>query len=218
VGIILILVLLVVIFLIPVDTKKRKDKKKRGVQEDMKDWKKTALRLEKLVHSLKRQMEGLERKNKALDKRATMEKYINKKLQEKLAKEKDWHKKNESNIDKNAKELQELKQELINVQENSANEHSEKLKLRQDYQDLEAKLSDVNAQRRTAESENIHLHDKNDQYRMEIARLKKENAELLKKKDDTSWVAKSEYLRVQKLLQEKEAEISRIMREIDKSR
>ncbi len=216
VGIVLILVLLLVIFFIPSEERRRKNKKERGVQPDTKDWKKAALSLEKLIQQLKRQIADLDRKNKALDKRATMEKYINKKLQEKLAKEKDWHRKNESNIDQNAQEVQALKAEIMNVQENSAKEHLEKLKLRQDFQELESRLSDVNAQRRTAEAENIQLTTKNDQYRQEIAQLKKDKAELTKKTDDVTWIAKSEYIKLEKMLKEKEVELQRLIREIDR--
>jgi len=53
--------------------------------------------------------------------------------------------------------------------------------------------------------------------RTEIAHLKKDVAVLTKKKDDTVWIAKSEHVKVERLLKEKEKELERIEREIKKN-
>jgi len=213
VGIVLILILLVVIFLIPTDGRRGKEKRRRGSPEDNKDWKAAALSLEKFIHSQKKQIESLERNNKALDKRETMEKYINKKLHEKLQREKEWHKKNEVNVGRKSKDLLELKNELVSVQENSAKEYALNLELKKKYQDIEGKLSLLQSERRAAEIEQAQSNTKIQKYRMEIAQLKKENAELTKKEDGTTWIAKSEYAKLKNLLKEKEVELQRVIRE-----
>ena len=67
-------------------------------------------------------------------------------------------------------------------------------------------------QSRTNEEENDQLTAKVKNNKQEIMRLKKENMQLEKKKEDINWIAKTEYEQVEKLLKEKEKELDRITR------
>ena len=62
----------------------------------------------------------------------------------------------------------------------------------------------------TLEAENAQLKAKLENNQKEITSLRKENMELSKRKEDASWVAKSEYERVEKLLREKEKEMEKL--------
>ena len=60
----------------------------------------------------------------------------------------------------------------------------------------------------------LQLKAKTDENRTEIMHLKKENSELSKKKDDVSWIAKSDHIKLEKIVKEKEKEIERLQREL----
>ena len=58
-----------------------------------------------------------------------------------------------------------------------------------------------------------HVKAQLENLRKEVSDLRKENMDLARKKDDATWIAKSEYERIEKLLKEKEKELERMKRE-----
>jgi len=216
IGIIFIVISLGVLFLMPGGKKPKKRRKKDPTEnQQQKDWKQAAVRLEKHTYSLRGKLASFEKKEKAWEKQLMVEKARNEKLQEKLSRERGWHEKEQRTLDKRGEEFQELKTELLKVQENFGKEHALNLRLQRELESLKRENDSGNDQRRALESENAQCKAKMQNYRMEIAHLKKENAELTKKKEDTSWVAKSDYAKLEKLLQEKEKELERIKRELE---
>ena len=81
---------------------------------------------------------------------------------------------------------------------------------------MKKELEGLHSGRRAAESEIAQLKAKNENYRQEIADLRKENMELTKKKEDTKWIAKADHDKLQQTLREKEKELERIKRESSK--
>jgi hypothetical protein len=130
-----------------------------------------------------------------------------------LTQERQWHTKEQDSIDKRGKELHQLKIELANVQESFSKAHAMNLQLEHKLKDLEQQNSLLIEQRRSVEGENTRFKTMIDANRQEMAHLKRENRDLSKKREDTQWVAKSEYERVMNLLKEKEKGEDRNVRE-----
>lgn len=219
-GIIFILIFLGVVFYIPSERKVKKKKKKNSpVVEPVqvqKDWEQRALRLEKHIQSLRDEILVLQKGEKVIEKHLVVEKVKVKKLQEKLSQEREWHKREQESIDKKGSEFQQLKMELVNVQEIFSNEHAANLRFENQVKELKEGNDALTERRRTVEGENAKAKAKIENNKKEIVQLKKENTQFKKKKEDTSWIAKSEYERVERLLKEKEKELARINRESKK--
>ena len=215
IGIIFISILLAVVFLIPGE-KKRKKKKGR-VQEqpvvDEKDWEQKISRLEKHIHSLRDQILDLQKGEKETKKQLMVERVKVKKFQEKLSQERQWHEKEQGSIDKKGRDFQELKVELIDIQESYSKAHSANLRFEHQVKELQDQLDLLNERRRAIEEENTQLTAKVKNDQQKIVQLKKENIQLEKKKEDVNWIAQTEYQRVEKLLKEKEKELDRVTRE-----
>jgi len=200
--------------------KRRKPKKKKmpvESQENNKDFEEVIQRRDRLIRSLKQNIAALEKEKSEMDKQFVIEKAKTKKFQEKLSQERGWHEKEQDSVDKKNKEFQQLKQEFSRLQDNFSKEHVVNLKLDHNVKDLSLEIDSLKETRRSLESENNELNMKTTIYRSEIAHLKKDVAVLTKKKDDTAWIAKSEYIKVEKLLKEKEKELERVEREIKKN-
>jgi len=214
IGIIFITSLLVIVFFIPGEKKIKKKKMKVQDQPlvDEKEWVQKISRLEKHIHSLRDKICEHKNREKDHEKQLMVEGVKTKKLQEKLSQERQWHEKEQGSIDKKGKEFQELKAELIAMQESYSKAHSANLRYEHQVKELQTKIDSLNEQRRTDEEENdlLTANVKND--KQEIAQLKKENIQLAKKKEDINWIAKTEYERIEKLLKEKEKELDRITR------
>jgi len=216
---IIIVLLLLEVLLMPQGKRRKPKKKKMPVesQENNKDFEEVIQRRDRLIRSLKQNIAALEKEKNEMDKQFVIEKAKTKKFQEKLSQERGWHEKEQDSVDKKNKEFQQLKQEFSRLQDNFSKEHVVNLKLDHNVKDLSLEIDSLKETRRSLESENNELNMKTTIYRSEIAHLKKDVAVLTKKKDDTAWIAKSEYIKVEKLLKEKEKELERVEREIKKN-
>ena len=211
-GIIMILILLGVLFLIPTKTKKEKKAKNKQVTANpLEEELRTKIaRLEKHIQSLHEEIQSFQNAAKDQEKNLIVEQAKVKKLQEKLSQEREWHQKEQSAIDKKGSEFLQLKQELLKLQELFSSEHAANLRFAHEVQELKRDNDSLNGQRRAMESEMAQVKARMENQRVENTRLKQENTELQKKKEDVNWIAKSEYDRVSRLLKEKEKELERI--------
>lgn len=218
IGIIFISILLAVVFLIPGEQKRKKKKRKTQEQPvvEEKDWEQKVSRLEKHNHSLREQILDFQKGEKVFEKQLMVERVKVKKFREKLAQERLWHEKEQDSIDKKGKDFQELKVELIDIQESYSKAHSANLRFEHQVKELQDQVDSLNGRRRVVEEENTQLTAKVKNDQRDIAYLKKENIQLEKKKEDVNWIAKTEYQRVEKLLKEKEKELVRVTRENNK--
>lgn len=214
-AVLFIFLLICVIFLMPTDVKRQRKKRKlEGLSQEQKDWKNVSLKLENLVSKLRAEIEESQRQQVEFEKRILIEQEKYKKLHEKLSQERKWQQKEFEKTDKFGDEIKGLKQEIISAQESFASERSSTLKLKHKLDEIEKELREVNDRRREAEAENASFKTKNDDYKIQIASLTKENAELKKKHDNLEWVAKSEYDRVVKEFKEKQKEFERLYRDL----
>jgi hypothetical protein len=210
IGVALIVFLIGILFFMP--TEKKEDKKKKKAQPEVKegpqkDLKLTIEKLEHHIHTLHQQIASFEKKERDHEKQLLVEHAKIKKLQEKLSQEREWQEKDHLTTERRSKELKETQEELKKTQESYTKEHSLNLKLQQELKDLQKEHESVNSLRRQAESVEAQLKATIERYRQDTVELKAENIELKKKKDDTVWIAKSEYERVDKLVREKEKEL-----------
>ena len=210
-GIIFVLIL-VFIFLYNPSGKVISRKEKRKLAEEaaqQKNWQEVAGRLEKQVQSLRTEIIFLQKKEVTKDKEITFEKAKIEKCEEKLKQAQEWHDKEQQDVDRKVVEFRKIKEELLKIQSQYSQEHIETLRLQQELTALKNQWDMVNQERRTAQGDNAQLKARIENYLNEIRELKKDNSELQKKEDDKSWIAKTEYERVVKLLKETQKDLER---------
>jgi len=213
-GIIFILILLAILFLLPAEEKMIKKKKIKKEIEQQKDWQKTASKHERHIASLRKEIEKLQSSEKDLGQNLVIEKANVKKWQEKLSQERTWQEKENQEIEKSKKQIKRLQTDLIKSQESFSKEHTINLRVERSNKEIMKERDDLFGVKRTVETENLALKSKIENYRQEIAHLKKDNAELQKKQDDVTWVAKTDYIKLETELKEKEVELNRLYREL----
>ena len=156
----------------------------------------------------------MEQKEKNYDKQLLIEKAKYDKIQEKLTQERGWKQKEEEEMTRKNKETQQFKEDLIKSQENFSKEHMLVLKLDNELKEARVEIAGLNDQRRDLESQNAQLKAKNDNHRSEIIRLKKDLTELTQKREDTAWVAKSEFEDLKKVFNAQKAELENLKRKM----
>lgn len=205
-GIFFIVVLLLVLFLTP--TAGKESRKERKVKEmeaaRQKNWHEAAQRLEKQVSSLKQERDQLDKKDKEKEKNLMVERAKVKKLQEKVSQEREWHTKEESTLEQKTKEIVQFKEEVNKLHDNFSKEHLSLLRLQEEYKELKSQFQGIQEERRKRETVNLQLTAQVEKYRKDMVDLKKENIDLKKTKEDSQWVAKAEYERLERLLKEKD--------------
>jgi predicted RNase H-like nuclease (RuvC/YqgF family) len=217
--VIVLILLIAVIINLPAEKQKAKKKKREEapiiVSPEQKHLEEKVVRLEHNIHSLKRDIEGWEKKCRDLEKNLAVESVKEKKLLEKLAQERSWKEKEDVHLAKLNRDIHDLKSELTKIQDQFSKEHMATLKLENEHKALQVQQEELAKQKRALDVENDQLKAKIESQRRDIAQLKSENVTLHKKEDDKSWVAKTEYQRLEMKLKEKEKEFERLKREID---
>ena len=210
-GIIFILILVLIFLYNPSEKGISRKEKKRLAEEALKqkNWQEVAGRLEKQVQSLRNEIAFLQKKEVTKDKEAALEKTKTERLEEKLKQAQEWHDKEQQEVDRKTIEFRKLKEFLLQIQSQYSSEHSETLRLQQDITALKNQFDSVNHARRVTEGDNAQLKARIENYLSEMSQLKKENAQLQKKEDDKSWIAKTEYERVVNLLKETQRDLER---------
>lgn len=211
-GIILVFVLLGVLFFIPTDrtSKKRKRASQPKVPADNKDWQAASLKLEKHIYALRKEIEEFQKAEKLKERDLTRERERIKKLQEKLEQERGWHDKEEKDIERKTQEVHRMRQERVKLEQNSEDEHSLRLKGERELKEITQDFEALGEEKRKVDSELMNLKATWEQGRKETKELKAKNMELAKKHADTTWVAKTEYDKLQQKLKEAEKELERL--------
>ncbi len=191
----------------------RRRERKQEQQTSHKDWEKTARRYQSQLHQVKNELESHAQQIRELQKQLLAEQVKTEKIKEKYNKVKEWIAKKESDVGKKEKGMTDIKQELKKVQDLYSDEHVKNIHLQKQLDELKKEHELTVEQRRLAENESATLKAKNDIHRQEIAHLKKDIAILTKKKNDETFVARSEFLKLEKELKEKNKEIERLNRQ-----
>ena len=213
IGIFFVLILLAVLFLIPTSQDsfaRKRAKAKREAEPENKDWQAVSLRLEKHIYALREEINGLKKNEKVLEKELEIQREKNNKLQEKLNQERGWQEKEKSDIEKKAAEIQRLKNDQQANEQMMAREHSTRLGLERENREVTRQLAATSELKRNLEGDNAKLNAQLDACRKEIMELKSENALLSRKQQDETWIAKTEYVKLESQLRSLEKELSQM--------
>ncbi|MFA5059144.1 MAG: hypothetical protein WC676_00755 [Candidatus Omnitrophota bacterium] len=213
-AIILAVVTLIISLFIffPEKSKTKSQQRQKEPIVDSKHWETVIARLEKHIYSLKTEIGKLQQEQKNTLKDLAVEKAKTTKLQEKVLQEKEWLEKDQSAIQKKEKEASGFKDDLMKVQSELEAQHAVKLKLERELTELRKDLTRLTSENKELSLKSMRLESDVDHYKKEFLKQKHIADELVKKNDQTQWVAKTEYERLQTILKEKEKDIERLSR------
>jgi len=220
VGVALVVLLIAVLALTPhgkgASRKNKKDAGLKAPEPEQKDWYAASKKLEHHVLSLRKQVQAAERKCKSLERELLIQTEKYKKLQEKLSLERTWQKKETDEIEKKSNDLIKLKQDFARVEGELEQGHAEKLRLERELKSAEETVNTFKEEKHTLEVELAKARAQNDQSRKEMAELREANAKLAKQHDDRTWIAKSEYVKLEEQLKAKDVELEKLKERLRK--
>ena len=203
-------VLIAILIVLPNESRRTKQKKEKLPEGEKKDWENISLRQDKHIQSLRNDVEAFKLNEKKFQRDLAVEKARNAKLQEKIKLENEWLEKEGTTLTKKDEEIRQMKESLMKAQQELENEYSAKLKIVQENKDLKASFDQVNNEKKEYMAKSLSLQADMEHAKKEIENLKVANEELKKKTDETNWVSKAEYARLEKLSREKDEEIRRL--------
>jgi len=217
-GVVFIIILLIVLFFTPTDKAKSRGKRLRRDRpgEQGKDWRAASLRLEKHVYALRREIENGRNQCRHLERDLLVQKEKVKLSQNKLSQERDWQKKDRVDQEKKGQGILDLKKELKRAEQNVVKEHGQCLKLERELKDTQAEFSKVQEGQRALEIQLARLRAEHEQKDQKMRELQAENKRLNKKHDEATFVAKTDYEKLEKQLKDTEREFADFKRRIQR--
>jgi hypothetical protein len=220
-GFVVLVALAIVIYMLPSDpavkAKRKKEKEKRPVLtpdpsaiDTSKDWKSIAERWERQNHSLLGEIEKMKMDQKRAQQLADERKVETKDLVEKLALEKSWREKEQETLEKFKLHEKDYKDQIYRTEADLEKEHSNRLRLERELQDIKIKYEQVFEEKRQFSIKASSQQSTLESNAKEIRELKSENAQLKEKREDIQWVAKSEFDELKKIFIVKEQELARL--------
>ena len=216
---VVLIALAIVIYMLPSDpvvkTKKKKEKKLEfmpdpAALDTSKDWKSIAERWEKHNQSLQGEIEKMKIDQKKVQQLADESKSETREVVDKLALEKSWREKEQETFEKFKFHEKDLKEQIFRTESDLEKEHSNRLRLERELQDIKIKHEQILEEKRLlsikAGSQQTTLESNS----KEIRELKLENSKLQEKRDDIQWVAKSEFDELKKVFTAQEQELTRL--------
>jgi chromosome segregation ATPase len=208
-----LMALAIVIYMLPSDpvakAKKKKEKEKRSVLapdpaavDTSKDWRSIAERWEKHNLSLQGEIEKMKMDQKRAQQSVDERKAESKDLVEKLALEKSWREKEQETLEKFKLHEKGLKDQIFRTEGDLEKEHSNRLRLERELQDLKIKYEQVIEEKRQLSIKASSQQTTLESNARELRELKSENSRLQEKREDIQWVAKSEFDELKKRLKQ----------------
>ncbi len=199
--------LVIVIYMMPTETAKSKKKEKKQALlpdpialDKTKDWKAIAERWEKNNNALLGDLEKIKMHERTIAKQIEDMKAQHKDALEKLALEKSWREKEQTTLEKNKHHEQSLKDQIVHTEKDLEKEHSSRIRLERDLQELKIKHDEIVEAKREISVKATSLDTSLAAANKELKELKSENAKLKEKRADIQWVAKSEFDELKKEL------------------
>lgn len=216
IGLALVIILLGVIFLLPSERSERRSRRRdKGAGEiDTKDWKTACLKLEKHIHSLRGEIEQGKMREKTLERNLLIQREKTKKLHEKISQERGWQEKEGADKQKRAQENIQIKESLRHTESELQKEHGERLRAERELKEAKDLMAATAEAKRLVESHLAKLETQFDTVKREIAELRAQNAKLSKQHDEVTWVAKSEYVKIEQQLRNTERELERFKSQV----
>jgi len=210
--------LAIVIYLLPAESSQAKRKKgKRPVliadpvaPEAGKDWKAIAERWEKNNQSLQNEIDKIKMAGKNAGQQLDGHKAEIKALTEKLALERSWHDKEQGTLEKFKHHEKDLKDQISRTENGLEKEHSNRLRLERELQDLRVKYDQIVEEKRQLSVKAASQQTTLEADAQELKELRSENTALKEKRAGQQWVAKLEFDELKKALQAKEQELERL--------
>ena len=200
----------IVIYLLPSDPAKPKKKEKKERAQLLpdpvkpaqdKDWKAIAERWEKNNNALLGDVEKFKMQEKNTAKELEELKAKQKDLMDKLSLEKSWREKEQVNLDKARTHEKDLKGQAIRTEKELEREHSERLRIEREHQELKIKHESSVEEKRVLSVKAASQETTLKALEKELKELKAANAKLKEKREDVQWVAKSEHDALKKELE-----------------
>jgi predicted Rdx family selenoprotein len=195
----------------PVRSKKKKEKKEPAAPVvSEKDVAEMAARFERRIRTLENSLQTAEKEHKDKDKQTQELKAVIGGLERQVEQEKAWREKEEVAVVKEKKLEQELRAE-INKTRDALHEQSN-LRIRLEYEVKELRLvkEALSADVRKFTGQNNELERRVQDFIRETRELKAENAKLSYKKEADQWVAKDDYLAVERMLKAARADVEQL--------
>ena len=124
--------------------------------------------------------------------------------------QKSWREKEQETFEKFKFHEKDLKEQIFRTESDLEKEHSNRLRLERELQDIKIKYEQILEEKRLlsikAGSQQTTLESNS----KEIRELKLENSKLQEKRDDIQWVAKSEFDELKKVFTAQEQELTRL--------
>ena len=195
---------------------KRKKEKKLEFTPDpaavdtSKDWKSIAERWEKHNQSLQGEIEKMKMDQKKAQQLADESKSEAREVVEKLALEKSWREKEQETFEKFKLHEKDLKDQIFRTESDLEKEHSNRLRLERELQDIKIKYEQILEEKRLLSIKAGSQQTTLESNAKEIRELKFENSKLQEKREDIQWVAKSEFDELKKVFAAQEQELTRL--------
>ncbi len=217
---VLLLGVLGILFLIPTEKTKRsrsfKENNAKPQEPLSKDWQAVSLKLERHIQALRKEVGEYQKTKMTLERDLAVEKQKYSKLQEKLAQERDWQKKEEDDIQKKANEILALKNDLRKIEHDLGVMHSERLSFERQAREAKIENDSLAQVRRNLELHVQKIEAENDTLRKQIKELRWETQRLSEKKDAESWVPKEDFQKLADQLRTKEKDLARLREQLKK--
>lgn len=201
---------------ISADGNSRRRPRRKAPQEkeqDQRDWKRVALRLEKHISDMRLENMDWQKTVRKLEKESELYKAKYEDVKAALDRERGWKEKEGEESDKKGKRMKYLEEELARMERRAETEHIELLALRRDNAKLKETADILEEGRKAQEARAEKIQAQSDAWRQEILDLRVENKKLSRRHEDTQWIAKSAHLRVKEELRKKTEELERLKKE-----
>ncbi len=177
-------------------------------QKPTKDWQSIAERWEKQNDALKGEIEKMKMAEKKTLADIEQQRQELKDLMEKLAQEKSWREKEQVNLNKAKAHEKDLKDQIIRTEKDLEKEHSSRLSLERELQDIKVKHETASGEKLTAMTKAASLETTLKALTKEVQELKSANADLKRKREDVQWVAASEHEELKQKLNQVQHELT----------
>lgn len=192
----------------------KKRRHPRIPEEENKNWKMVGLRLEKHIYTLRKEIAVFEKRGKTLEKELAIQKEKYEKVQSKLSQERGWQSKDTSDKEKKAREVVLIKKTLKDTEQTLTDEHGMRLRLEKMVKEMNKAMDESREATRVLETQVTILKSQGEGQRKEISELRTINQRLSRKHDDATWIAKSEYVKLERNLKaeikDRERELARL--------
>lgn len=216
-AVILILLLAGVLYLLPSEKMSKKKWKRlveKAGEDTQKDWREACLKMEKHIHALRGQIEQGKVREKNFEKEVLIQKTKNKKMQEKLSQERGWQEKELTEVEKRTDAMVRLRQDLQTAEQDLHKEHGDRLRLERELKEIKESLATANNVQRSLETQIAKGQAQAENDRKEIMNLRVDNAKLSKQHDEVTWIAKSEYVKLEKQLRQIEQDFAKFKSQV----